>query len=234
MRRSYGQFRFSPRPANSVRIRRYFSSASMAYIENGAGRVETRDWDTEFAIEYQNQDRLSVGYGGTYEFLPFPFAIAPGVILPIGGYDFSSARAGFTLGPGRRISGNLSVEHGPFYSGDKTTIAFSRGRLNMSPQLSIEPRVSIDRVSLAEGSFTSKLFGSRVTYTMTPLMFVSALVQYNSTSNLAAANVRFRWEYRPGSELFVVLNEQRSTFYGGFPDLANRAFIVKVNRLFRF
>jgi hypothetical protein len=49
-----------------------------------------------------------------------------------------------------------------------------------------------------------------------------------------AANVRFRWEYRPGSELFVVLNEQRDTVYSGFGELANRAFIIKVNRLFRF
>jgi hypothetical protein len=49
-----------------------------------------------------------------------------------------------------------------------------------------------------------------------------------------SANVRFRWEYQPGSELFVVLNEQRDTAVAGFPFLTNRSFIVKVNRLFRF
>ncbi len=46
---------------------------------------------------------------------------------------------------------------------------------------------------------------------MTPLMFVSALLQYNSGNNAVAANVRLRWEYQPGSELFVVFNEQRDT-----------------------
>ena len=46
---------------------------------------------------------------------------------------------------------------------------------------------------------------------MTPLMFVSALVQYNSGINAVSANVRLRWEYRPGSELFVVYNEERDT-----------------------
>ena len=69
---------------------------------------------------------------------------------------------------------------------------------------------------------------------MTPRMFVSALLQYNSSNNALAANVRLRWEYQPGSELFVVYNEQRDTLGRQFPDLANRAFIVKVNRLFRF
>jgi hypothetical protein len=46
--------------------------------------------------------------------------------------------------------------------------------------------------------------------------------------------VRFRWEYRPGSELFLVYNEQRDTLAVRFPALANRALIVKVNRLLRF
>ena len=69
---------------------------------------------------------------------------------------------------------------------------------------------------------------------MTPLMFASALVQYNSDARNGSANVRLRWEYRPGSELFVVYNEERDTLARGIPDLRNRAFIVKVNRLLRF
>ena len=59
-------------------------------------------------------------------------------------------------------------------------------------------------------------------------------VQYNSTTRRTSANVRLRWEYRPESELFVVYNEERDTLARGFPDLQNRAFIVKINRLFRF
>jgi hypothetical protein len=69
---------------------------------------------------------------------------------------------------------------------------------------------------------------------MTPFIFTSALLQYNSTNHTMAANVRLRWEYAPGSELFVVYNEERDTLAPRFPDLANRAFIVKVNRLLRF
>jgi hypothetical protein len=143
-------------------------------------------------------------------------------------------RSGFNFGQQRSASGSVLFERGTFYNGHKTTLAVNRGRLNLGPQLSIEPRVSLDWVDLVEGSFTSRLLGSRVTYTMTPLMFLSALLQFNSTSEVAAANVRFRWEYRPGSELFVVFNEQRDTFGRGFPGLANRSVIVKINRLLRF
>jgi hypothetical protein len=89
-------------------------------------------------------------------------------------------------------------------------------------------------VRLSVGEFTAHLAGSRVTYTMTPLMFVSALLQYNSGTDAVSTNARLRWEYRPGSELFVVYNEERNTLTPRFPVLNNRSFIVKFNRLFRF
>jgi len=45
--------------------------------------------------------------------------------------------------------------------------------------------------------------------------------------------VRLRWEYQPGSELLVVYNDERDTLARGFPNLKNRAVIVKINRVFR-
>ena len=234
MRRSLGRFRFSPRPASMPSIRKFSWQGTVDYIEDGAGVLETRDLDGEFAIEYQNSDRFSVGITDNYERLLAPFTIAPGVRIPVGEYDFVSGRAAFTLGQQRPFSGNVAVEYGRFYDGYLTSAGFSRSRVNVTARFSLEPTVSINWIDLPTGSFTAKVIGSRVTYTVTPLMFVSALVQYNSSTNLVGANVRLRWEYQPGSELFVVYNDERDSLTRGVPDLRNRAFIVKVNRLFRF
>ena len=69
---------------------------------------------------------------------------------------------------------------------------------------------------------------------MTPRMYVSGIVQYNSTTTSVGSNVRFRWEYRPGSELFVVYTDDYNTETPqGATGLRNRALVVKVNRLFR-
>ena len=65
-------------------------------------------------------------------------------------------------------------------------------------------------------------------------MLVAALLQYNSTSNSMQTNVRFRWEYQPGSELFLVYSDGRDTLDRGFPQLLNRGFTVKMTRLFQF
>ena len=68
-------------------------------------------------------------------------------------------------------------------------------------------------------------------------MFFSALIQYNSSSDTISNNLRLRWEYSPGSELFIVYSEDRNTdplMPDRFSELNNRGFVVKVNRLFRF
>ncbi len=50
----------------------------------------------------------------------------------------------------------------------------------------------INRVETPFGDFTTKLVNSRATYTVTQLMFVSSLVQYNSSNSSFSTNVRLR------------------------------------------
>jgi hypothetical protein len=234
MVRDFASFRFSPRPISSRVVRKYHYQGAIEYIENTKGRLESREQSAEFAIEFQNGDRIGGAFLHIFEFLPDRFPIGGGVVLPPGGYTFDSVRFGYNMGQQRRISANLQADIGTFYNGRKTTLQVGRGRVPISSQLAIEPTYSYNRVNLIEGDFTTHLAGSRVTYTMTPLMFVSALMQYHSGSNTVSTNARLRWEYRPGSELFVVYNEERNTLTRSFPALNNRALIVKVNRLFRF
>ena len=233
MVREWAQLRFSPRPRTRSAIRRYFYQASIEHIADGDGRMESRERLGEFALEFQNADRFSVVYTNLYEFLPAPFAISPGVRLPVGGYDFDNVRVAFNMGQQHRFGFNTSVDYGTFYNGHKATMSVSRGRMGLTSQLSVEPTYTFNSVDLVQGSFTTHLSGTRVTYTMSPMMFTSALMQYSSASNSVNANVRLRWEYRPGSELFIVYNEERNTLTPGIPNLSGRALIVKVNRLFR-
>lgn len=235
MRREYAQLRFSPRPKTpSRRVRKYWYIGSFAYIENTDGRLETRAYDGEFSIDLQNSDKFTATVNQTYEYLPRPFQIAANVRLPVGAYDYESGKLSFKFGQQRPVAGTVSYEQGTFYNGSKRVFGVSAGRLTVTPQFYLEPSTSINWVDLTEGTFRTTLVGSRVTYTVTPLMFVSALLQYNSAAGSLSTNARLRWEFSAGSELFVVYNEQRDTLAPSFPDLANRAFIVKVNRMFRF
>ena len=65
-------------------------------------------------------------------------------------------------------------------------------------------------------------------------MYVGALVQYNSTTDALETNVRLRWEFEPGSDLFVVYTDGRDTTGRGFSRLVSRGLAVKLTRFFRF
>ena len=229
--------RFSPRPRSIDLIRRFVVSGRFEHIVTAdEGELETREGQILLESEFENSDQLSFFFNDNYELLTSPFTIAPGVTLPIAGYSFRSFRASYRFGAQRPISGQITVRTGGFWSGDNTSVSLSRGRVEVTPQLSVEPSVSLNWVDLPEGSFNTQLVRTRFTYTVTPRMFFSGLLQYSSSGDSFSTNFRFRWEYSPGSELFVVYSEDRDTdplVPDRFTALRNRGLVVKVNRLFR-
>ena len=234
-RRTFVQAQFSPRPASIDAVRQFTWGGSLDYILNGAGQVESRVAQTSFKTEFENSDQFSVDVQKSYELLVEPFDIASNVSIPVGGYGFQDYYVSYWMGAQRRVSGAFSMQRGEFFDGNITALGYSRGRIEITPQLSIEPSVSLNRIELPQGRFTTTLATTRFTYTFTPRMFFSGLLQYNSSQDVLSTNLRLRWEYQPGSELFVVYNDQRDTELGrSYPMLENRAFIVKVTRLFRF
>ena len=230
---SGGSFRFSPRPRSIAAIRKLSWEGRFDYLTDRAGVVETRQAEGRFGIEFENSDRLNLTYTRSYELLDEPFQIAPDITIPVGGYAFQDVRGSYQLGSQRWLAGGLRAQHGSFFTGDRTSVGFN-GRLELSRQLSLEPGVSFNWIDLPEGRFTTELITARTTFTVTPSMFVSALLQYNSSNDSLSTNLRLRWEYQPGSELFVVYNEQRDTLAPSVPELDNRALVVKITRLFRF
>ena len=172
-----------------------------------------------------------------YELLLEPFSPGGGVSIPIGGYGFNDIEVAYSLGQQRRINGGVRLQHGGYFNGDITTLGLRPWRIAVLPQMSVEPSLSLNWIDTPGGSFRTDLAVTRVNYAFNPRMFFSGLLQYNSASDTLSTNMRLRWEYSPGSELFVVYTEDRDTMTlrpDRFTDLRNRGFVVKFNRLFRF
>jgi hypothetical protein len=231
-RRSLGQLRFSPRPKASRLVRKWALETNLDYIEDAHGRLETREMQGTFWLEMQGGDVWTLE---ATRYLDRPTREFPigGVLIPAGDYRFQDLKAVLDLSARRRVIGSVTLSHGGFYRGRRTEASY-RGRIEVSPRLSVEPGVSINWLDLPQGTLTTKLLTARTSFSPSARAFVSALVQYNSTSSSLSSSVRLRWEYQPGSELFLVASEGRDTVGRGFPGLANRTFVVKATRLLRF
>ena len=230
--------RFSPRPRSIESVRQFVLEASHDYfLTADTGLVETRLNQIAFQTELENSDQFGVRLSDSYELLQRPFSPSGGdVAIPAGGYGFSDVRLTYALGPQRILNGRAEVATGGYFDGEITSVDLSRGRVDLSSRLSVEPSISFNWIDLPGGSFRTDLARARVNYTFSPRMFFSGLLQYNSANRTLGTNLRLRWEYSPGSELFVVYTEEQDTDplrpdrYDGFRD---RGFVIKITRLFR-
>ncbi len=232
-RRSYGLARFSPRPKDFFGVRKLYYQGSVDYITGAGGGVQTQEYQGQFNVEFNNGDFFNTEVTRAFEQILTPFEIARGVFVPAGEYWFTQNKIGYQMGLQRRVSGSVIVGRSSFYDGTLTEATW-RGRVEFTPQFYAEPTLSWNRVHAPYGTGNANLVSTRFTYTVTPRMFVAALLQYQSISASTSANVRFRWEYQPGSEFFVVYSDGRTTTGPGFPTLQNRSVVVKLTKLFRW
>jgi hypothetical protein len=232
-RQTQVSLRRSPRPEMRA-IRQITFEVGGDYFENARERyVESRDINGSVGVEFESSDQFRVAYSDIYENLVTPETIT-GAVIPAGRYDFWGVESSYSFGPQRFFSGTLAGRAGTFYDGHLYSAGFNRGRIEVIPQLSLEPSVSHNWVRLPGQSFNTLLVSTRVNFTFTPRMFFSALAQYNSSIDGISVNARLRWEYSPGSEVFLVYTEERDTFdFERFPVMHNRGLVLKVTRLFR-
>ncbi len=240
-RRTYVTGRFSPRPRTLESVRQFSLEGSIDYILTAdENHLETRQNIVAFQTEFESSDRLTFTATDNYELLVRPFT-PPGAdfSIPVGGYGFADAQVSYSIGQQRRVNGSVAVRRGAYFDGDLTTVELRQGRIAVLPQMSVEPTVSFNWIDTPYGSFRTNLAVTRVNYAFNPRMFFSGLLQYNSAGDSFGSNLRLRWEYSPGSELFVVYTDDRDVSRNGLRpdrgwDLRNRGFVVKFNRLFRF
>ncbi len=233
VKRLMGRLRWSPRPASIAAIRKFDVTSELTYTADVDWRLQNRLANVFLGATFNSGDVITLRLGHEFERLDEVFDLADTATIPPGEYTADEINLIYTVGARRRINGTFGAQHGTFYGGNRSEVDVA-ARAEITPQLSVEPRVNINwiDVDFDPKRFRTTLAGARVTFTMTPRMFVSALLQYISTQTNFGSNIRFRWEFQPGSDLFVVYGDSRDTEIE--PSLQSRSLVVKISKLFRF
>ena len=130
------------------------------------------------------------------------------------------------------LSAGVDVTCCRFYDGGAVA---TRLNLFFRPSTHFEITVGYEAnaIDLPTGAVDIHLATTNAMINFTPVMQVALQAQYNNISENFALSARYRWEYRPGSELF-----------GGFEQsalISNRGFIgqltqatIRLGHTFRF
>ena len=203
--------RFSPRFRAGGLVRKLTWQGDLDYITDATGAVvEERAVSALFGVVFNSGDGVTVSATKQYELLPLDFAIAPGVVVPAGGYRYETVNASYNVAAKRMVSGSASASYGSFYDGTRTTARYT-GRAGLSPHFAIEPSLTFNWVRIPYGDFDANLIGMRFLVSPTARLGFSSLTQFNASADTLTFRVRTRWEYSPGSDLYVVYSDGRNT-----------------------
>ena len=201
------QFQWLPRIERGL-VRSWFTEVLVDYYETlDGGELETQRIEiSPIGMRMTTEDRWRMGYVHETENLVEPFEVSPGVVIPPGRYEFATVEAASFTNQSRLfgLRGRISV--GDFYNGTQNSgrVSFT---LRLSKNLQTETRWVYNDVELPQGAFDVGLYSQLVNFTFTPNLRLNTIIQYNDHSGDLGTNIRLHWIYKPGSDLFVVYNE---------------------------
>ena len=158
-----------------------------------------------FNIDFASTDELSLRISHDIDRPVEDFDIGK-VTVPADNYSWTKARLEYETTSSRPLWGEFSLEAGQFYDGWRVKAA---GDLEWNPNryFRIKGSYQYNLVDLGGGEFDAHVGSLGVNWNLTPDLGWSSLVQYDSLSRQVGFNSRIRWEYRPGSTIFLVLNQ---------------------------
>ena len=207
---------------------------NLEYLTDQTGRLESRRFWHRLGTTFDNGTRLNINYNRNFERLDEPFRVGGGVVVDPGDYSFWDLTITVTSNPARRFFYSLRYKPQTFYDGDRTDMCANAG-LRVTSQLATSASFSRNDLDLPSGSFKADIASFQLDYALSPALSLRSIAQYNSTSEQWSASARFRYIYRPGSDIHIVYDEvRRDTTIPVSPfveEFDNRQLIVKMTYL---
>ena len=146
----------------------------------------------------------------TQEQLVEDFEIRPEVLIPVGKYRFNSMRFSISTDDSKVISGRFGANFGQFYDGTRRGFSL-RTDFRPNSRFSLEPRYEFNRIRLPLDTFNANLIGVRSTYAFSTNLFVKLFTQWVNEDNMLSANLLLNYIYQPGSDFYIVINQNYDT-----------------------
>ncbi len=132
---------------------------------------------------------------------------------------------------------NASAEAGQFYDGTNIQLELEP-TWNLSRNLEFGANYQFNRVQFSDRDqeFYVHLARIRTQISFSTSTSISAFMQYSTAADLVSANVRFRYNFREGNDLWIVYNEglntDRMSHHPIRPSLDSRTIFLKYTYTF--
>jgi hypothetical protein len=230
IQRSDAFIRLTPRPrVLGLRKIDIFWSNNLFTSFGGA----LQDWEIGLALapEWNTGDGFGFFAFRGFTRLDEEFDIGDDVTVPAGDYDANQIGWFANTSRNRPLMLSSMAFLQNYFDGHVRTIT-SDVTANPTANIALTVGFTHNEVDIPAGAFSANLARLRLGYAFSTKLFANALVQYNKLDDELSISVRINFIHRPGSDLFIVINEERGSSTSVW-DVNTRAAVVKLTYLAR-
>jgi hypothetical protein len=186
--------------------------AGSAFLRNADRSLESAELGPDWAFAAKSGAGGNVNAKLVFEDLLVPFDLSPDAAVPPGSYTFFRAGASYHVSHTRLFQMNPSIEAGTFYDGWRVTAGLTPVWY-VSPHLELSGFYQFTRIRFParDQQFDAHLARVRIGTAVNTKLSTNAFLQFNSAGHSVSANVRFRYNFREGNDLWIVYNEVLNT-----------------------
>ena len=191
-------------------IRQIFVGPGVIRITEPDGSIQTQNASFGPFFLFDDGSQFFFNVSQNIEGLSESFELRDGVVIEEGQYTTTDFMTMIETSQSRRISFNLFAMNNGFFDGRLRV--YSPGlAVRPHPRVRLQVNYSRSEVRLPQenGDFNTNLWVLRGLVALSPDAFIRGLLQWNDDDGNFSGNVQLRWNYRPGSDIYVVYNERQ-------------------------
>ncbi len=182
---------------------------------------------------FKDNSFLEISTSPTWQNINFSFAPL-GLEIEEGRYFYNRYLVRYNTDRSKKWSGDMGADFGRFYNGNRTTIN-AAARFAPIPHATLSLNYehnAIKEVGVLRENLSTNLYTGNLRLALNPRVQLSTFYQYNSFNEQGRWNVRFSWEYKPLSFIYLVFNDTQIDAFD--PVQQNNQFISKITFLKQF
>jgi hypothetical protein len=203
--------------------------------------ISNNQWETvelSSNLRFTRFNGVETSWDATYNFesLEKPLTFGSNTLIPVGQYQFVQLSYDYLEPRAKNFRNAFTVSAGTFFDGQRLNFTYNP-IINLGTHWEIQGLYNLNHLRFERNKETIHIGRIRVNYALNLHLSVNYVVQLNSTNQQIFNNLRLRYNFKDGHDLFLVWNENfytdRSTPWNELrPASGNQNFILKYNVTF--
>lgn len=231
--------RYDFRPENSERLQqiRIFIGGQTVF-RNSDETLETISLGPGIFIQTRSGRSFFVRVFHNFESLSELFELDDDAEVLSGNYSFNTFSSSLSAPAGSLFRTDLSLGGGGFYDGTRITFKISP-TWSVSSHLELGGEYLLNRIKFKDRDqkFSADLIKVRARYSLNNNLSTNTFIQYNTNTDKFHLNFRLRYNFKEGTDFYLIYNEGRNTdrFRENLiiPTLDDRTVILKYSYTFQ-